>query len=256
MIKYGKDCQNDTECKSQICEMTYSETGNPQGRKCVLQKVRYGKPCETNLDCPSNRCAILYNDEGTFKERRCVIMKNQKPLNTDMMGEDTPSFLKTSDKDRKIKEERLAMNPHSKALQFQGRGPVAKFIILFLDIILTVLIKILELLWEVFKQIFQTTWMLMTFGWKGPLGDLKEKWKRKGLLKCYLGSENEKKFIKRIMALLFPPFSVFISLGLKGWTKILICCFLTMLFYFPGMIYAMIVIEGSSPKEAICKNLK
>ena len=80
MIKYGKECQTDSNCKSKICEMTYSDTGKPLGRRCVLQKVRYGKICSTNLDCPSNRCVKLFDDQGVFKEFRCVVMKNQEPI--------------------------------------------------------------------------------------------------------------------------------------------------------------------------------
>jgi len=256
MIKYGKECENDSECKSKICEMTYSDTGQPTGRKCVLQKVSYGKKCSNNLDCPSNRCAILFDDDGVFKEKRCVIMKNQEPINTDLMGEDTPDFLKSGEKENKIKQEPMAMNPHMKALAFKGRGPVAKFIIMFLDILLDVLLKIFDLLWIVFKAIFTTTWDLMTRGWRGIFGILPERWKRKGLLKCYMDTPNQHKMAKRLMAILFPPFSVFIAKGLKGWQYIMMCSFLTMLFYFPGMIYAFIVIEGTSPKDAICDNLK
>ena len=252
MIKYGKECQNDSACKSKICEMTYTDTGDPIGRKCVLQKVKYGTKCNTNLNCPSNRCVILYNDDGVFKEKRCVVMKNQEPINTDLMGEDTPEFLKSGDKENKIKQEPMAMNPHMKALAYKNRGPIAKFIILFLDILLDVLIKIFDLVEIIFKAIFNTTWNFMTRGWKGPFGNLTERWKRKGLLKCY-GTPKEYIMANRLMAILFPPFSVFIAKGLNGWQYILVCSFLTMLFYFPGMIYAFIVIEGTVPKDVICK---
>jgi len=46
-----------------------------------------------------------------------------------------------------------------------------------------------------------------------------------------------------IMAtVLFPPAGVFMELGLTGWLQILVCLLLTFMFYFPGLIYALIVL--------------
>ena len=43
-----------------------------------------------------------------------------------------------------------------------------------------------------------------------------------------------------IILILCPPFYVFLKKGLSGWIYILITTALTMLFYFPGLIYAVI----------------
>ena len=45
-----------------------------------------------------------------------------------------------------------------------------------------------------------------------------------------------------IATVLFPPAGVFMELGLTGWIQILVCLLLTFMFYFPGLIYALIVL--------------
>ena len=45
-----------------------------------------------------------------------------------------------------------------------------------------------------------------------------------------------------IATVLFPPAGVFMELGLHGWIQILVCLLLTFMFYFPGLIYGLIVL--------------
>ena len=42
--------------------------------------------------------------------------------------------------------------------------------------------------------------------------------------------------------------------GLMGWMHILICCVLTAMFYFPGMMYAFIMMNGSNIN--VCSAMK
>ena len=46
-------------------------------------------------------------------------------------------------------------------------------------------------------------------------------------------------YIRMLLTILFPPFGIFMSKGLKGMGQILICSALTACFYFPGLIYAI-----------------
>ena len=39
-----------------------------------------------------------------------------------------------------------------------------------------------------------------------------------------------------------PPLGVFMEYGFTGWFNILICLALTLLFYFPGLFYALLII--------------
>jgi uncharacterized membrane protein YqaE (UPF0057 family) len=45
-----------------------------------------------------------------------------------------------------------------------------------------------------------------------------------------------------LATILLPPLGVFMELGLKGWFNILLTALLTMMYYFPGLIYALIVL--------------
>jgi uncharacterized membrane protein YqaE (UPF0057 family) len=45
-----------------------------------------------------------------------------------------------------------------------------------------------------------------------------------------------------IATVLFPPAGVFMELGLHGFIQILVCLLLTFMFYFPGLIYGLIVL--------------
>jgi uncharacterized membrane protein YqaE (UPF0057 family) len=60
--------------------------------------------------------------------------------------------------------------------------------------------------------------------------------------KCYLTNNNTVPFSILLGTILCPPIGVFMDLGLTGWFNILICAMLTLVFYFPGLIYALILL--------------
>jgi uncharacterized membrane protein YqaE (UPF0057 family) len=39
-----------------------------------------------------------------------------------------------------------------------------------------------------------------------------------------------------------PPIGVFMDVGLTGWFNIFICMLLTLMFYVPGLVYALLII--------------
>jgi uncharacterized membrane protein YqaE (UPF0057 family) len=45
-----------------------------------------------------------------------------------------------------------------------------------------------------------------------------------------------------ITTIFLPPLGLFMELGFKGWLNIAICALLTLFFYFPGLIYALIIL--------------
>ena len=77
------------------------------------------------------------------------------------------------------------------------------------------------------------------FGW-----DLKKKPAKTNEkdTKCYKTKEGEVPMNILIATVLLPPLGVFMEFGLASWTNILITGGLTMLFYVPGLIYALILI--------------
>jgi uncharacterized membrane protein YqaE (UPF0057 family) len=64
---------------------------------------------------------------------------------------------------------------------------------------------------------------------------------RKGK-KCYLTNNNKVPFSVLLGTILCPPLGVFMDLGFTGWMNIFICTLLTLLFYLPGLFYALLVI--------------
>ena len=60
--------------------------------------------------------------------------------------------------------------------------------------------------------------------------------------KCYRTSDGLVPFSVIIATVLCPPVGVFMEYGLFGWYNILICALLTLAFYFPGLIYALILL--------------
>ena len=60
--------------------------------------------------------------------------------------------------------------------------------------------------------------------------------------KCYLTDTNTIPFSILLGTILCPPIGVFMDMGLTGWLNILICILLTLFFYIPGLIYALLII--------------
>ncbi len=60
--------------------------------------------------------------------------------------------------------------------------------------------------------------------------------------KCYKTAEGAIPFSVIIATILCPPVGVFMEYGLTGWFNVLITALLTLVFYFPGLIYALILL--------------
>jgi uncharacterized membrane protein YqaE (UPF0057 family) len=60
--------------------------------------------------------------------------------------------------------------------------------------------------------------------------------------KCYVTDGNTVPFSVILGTVLCPPLGVFMDMGATGWLNIVICALLTLLFYLPGLCYALLVI--------------
>ena len=58
-------------------------------------------------------------------------------------------------------------------------------------------------------------------------------------------------YYRYFVLFLCPPAGVFMAYGLKGWFQILICCAASLFYYFPGLVYAIIVINRSDVAERV-----
>jgi uncharacterized membrane protein YqaE (UPF0057 family) len=60
--------------------------------------------------------------------------------------------------------------------------------------------------------------------------------------KVYYTNKNTVPFSIILGTILCPPMGVFMDLGTSGWINIIICALLTLLFYIPGLCYALLII--------------
>ena len=165
MVKYGKECETDANCSSGICEMTYNDAGQAKGRLCVIQEPTYGKKCKYNKDCVSNRCVHTYSEQGDHQGRRCVVVKGMVIPKRGWPFDDdgVPDILKASKKQNNVRKEELAVGNTVKAQAFQGRGPVSEFVLLIMEIMVSLVAKIVDILWIIWKGIFKLVYDF-TFG--------------------------------------------------------------------------------------------
>jgi uncharacterized membrane protein YqaE (UPF0057 family) len=92
-------------------------------------------------------------------------------------------------------------------------------------------------------------WMTSIFGWdqSGLTKNDKNSNYFKGIdrmkgKKCYLTNSNTVPFSILLGTIICPPVGVFMDLGISGWFNILICIILTLMYYIPGLFYALLVI--------------
>ena len=60
--------------------------------------------------------------------------------------------------------------------------------------------------------------------------------------KTYITNKNTVPFSIILGTIVCPPMGVFMDMGTSGWLNILVCCLLTLLFYLPGLCYALLII--------------
>ena len=65
---------------------------------------------------------------------------------------------------------------------------------------------------------------------------------KEGDSKCYSTPEGKVPFTVIVATIFMPPLGVFMHFGLSYWINIVICIMLTMLYYLPGLIYALLLI--------------
>ena len=63
-----------------------------------------------------------------------------------------------------------------------------------------------------------------------------------GDIKIFDPPDGQVPFTVILATILMPPMGLFMEFGISGWVNIVICAVLTMAFYFPGLIYALLLI--------------
>jgi uncharacterized membrane protein YqaE (UPF0057 family) len=136
--------------------------------------------------------------------------------------------LSKKDKNKEDKRKRI----------ISGSGPLAKIIIYFLEkILLEQIIK------GFYNQIITVMDDAFTFVQNTFFSDFKGF--LAGKLKSKKGTCFEYTFFRYFMTLMLPPMGIFLSRGISGWYNILICGLLCFIKYFPGLVYALIIMQSA-----------
>ena len=125
----------------------------------------------------------------------------------------------------------------------------------FFNSIISIIIALCRLPYDIFMTLFNLSintiggWMQGFWGWDQSNlteNDKNSKYFKNQNLnngkKCYLTSTNTVPFSVILGTILCPPMGVFMDMGLTGWLNILICILLTLIFYIPGLVYALLII--------------
>lgn len=133
----------------------------------------------------------------------------------------------------------------------------ANFVADFYQATLVIIVSIcrlpLDLIVALFAVVINTLggWMQGFWGWdmsnltkNDKNSDYFKKFDRTKGQKSYFTNTNTVPFSIILATILCPPMGVFMDMGTSGWINILICCLLTLLFYLPGLCYALLIIYG------------
>lgn len=266
-LEYQKKCNKNSDCESNICEMKYNG-GEPVGRYCLGgDGSKYENECDFPRDCESNQCVKIYNDSGTFIGKKCLKPKKLLNENTaldDLFGKAPPS--KYGVNNEKYLNQRMEELGH--------RGPISEIIILIFNIfgdLFSILVYNVRacpddfenqaLLYSLFMNIATSVYKALLGNTDGAFfAGLQKKYYDKGRKQCH---ENARGFdlyyVRVLLTILFPPLGVFMARGLSGLHHIVLTCILTVLFYFPGLIYAFAIMstsKASISETEVLKNFK
>jgi len=249
-ISYDQKCNKNKECASNVCEMIYNQ-GIPQGRFCLNNTLgRYTKTCNFPKDCLSGQCVKIYDNNGHFVTKRCV-----KAPKKDL---DTP-FNNLFGKERT--NQYGILNDNATQIEFGERGPITEIIIKVISIIgdlFSIIVydfKVCShdlnhqgIMYSILMRIIGAVFYGLLSKYDQGLiwGGIQAKSYDKDKKQCKPTARGiDMWYIRTIITILFPPLGVFMAKGLNGFVYILGSCFLTMMFYFPGLIYSFAVINSS-----------
>lgn len=263
MTSTGKDCNNNSDCPSNVCIMTYLN-GEPAGRKCMTgASGRYTKNCQFPRDCNSGVCEKIYDSNGKYVAKRCVKAPN---VDTDT------AYNSLFGSERSNRYGVLNDNATQSDLSLGGsEGPISEAIIKLISVIGDLFSVIIYnfrtesydydnqgIMYSIFMRMALSVFYAITGAIGGGTGN------QGGLIfgimrsihhndetnKCDTKSQPfDLYYLRLFLTILFPPLGVLMAKGFTGMKYIIISCILTTLFYSPGLIYSLAVI--SSSKHAI-----
>ena len=283
-ISYDEPCNENKDCESNVCELIY-ENNKPKGRYCLVDtNNKYSITCETNKDCISGECRPIYDDDGNLVTRKCVKAPkiDKDTAFNSMFGEERSNeYGLMNGKTIQLKVGERGPITEIIIKVFSIIGNLFNIVVFNFDVcsqnrrqckkrevtpwgscgkkrrkecnVMTERANhgIIYGIWlSMFEAIFKPIMdKQLGFVWDR----LNKKHYNLKTGKCDRKSDSKDKvksidlwYVRTLLTILFPPFGIFMSKGFKGIPQMMICCALTLLFYFPGLIYALIVINGSN----------
>lgn len=240
-VNYGDKCKVDSDCPTNVCETVYDQNKNPKGRFCLDTSSKAGRVCESNSDCESGECKKFYDDNSHFVEKRCTPAGEIKKDDTMFFKDTKTPYGLVNDQYR----DKLFSGEGAGGSMGGGMspGPIAKFISYLAEAIVTFIKMIVTLLYSIWKLIFSLVSAALLSKVKGDMifGIMTRK-NKNGYCASFW-------FLRALITILLPPFGVFLARGINGIKYIIICSIFTAAFYFPGLIYAFIVMGNSRTAE-------
>ena len=158
------------------------------------------------------------------------------------------------------------LNDHTIKLEMGNKGPITEVIVKVISVIFDIFTAFVYnfrqpsynlreqgMLYAMFAGVALNVFYGITnaFGVVSKAGGLisganKNRLTEPGSEKCTTNSRPiDMYYIRTLMTVLFPPLGVLMAKGFTGMSYILLSCFLTAMFYFPGLIYSLSVINSS-----------
>ena len=260
----GDKCSTNKDCSSNICKMIY-RGGYAIGRRCLNGSGgRYTKSCTFPKDCQSGMCEHIYDAAGRSVVKRCV---KAEPIDRDNAMDNLLGKTSKYEKGGSYG----VLNDHTIKLEMGNKGPITEVIVKVISVIFDIFTAFVYnfrqpsynlreqgMLYSMFAGVALNVFYGITnaFGYgqsgkgrrAGGLisGANKNRLTEPGSEKCTTDSRPiDMYYIRTLMTVLFPPLGVLMAKGFTGMSYILLSCFLTAMFYFPGLIYSLSVINSS-----------
>ena len=284
-INYDKPCNKSSDCKSNVCELIYENDKPKGRYCLTNTNNKYTISCRSDKDCISGECKDIYDKNGNLVTRKCVKAPkiDKDTAYNSLFGSDRDNEYGLISGDT-IQLKVGKRGPITEILikVFSIIGNLFNILIFNTDVCGTNRriarknckdenVKLGSfnscgkprksecsvfterenhgLLYGVFFSIFDPLLKALLGNKKSLLSDrLNKKYYNKNTGKCdkrHGAFRFDLWWIRTTLTILFPPIGVFMAKGMNGMLQVLICCVLTMMFYVPGLIYALLVINGS-----------
>ena len=250
--KDTKDCKNDS-----VCTMTYADENKstPLGRFCKGGREPDDKiiNCKVSSDCPEGECEVVRDRQNRFIGRQCKRMDGSVVKESELNMRD----LDPKDYPHQDPNEQLRLDNKIKA---SDGGPVARMIAEIITLVFAVVDQAFFIGRNIFYNIFWSFGKIF-LGGKGDLSILmldtitEREYPNDNpeeLTKCKKDNSCPKCYslwlVRNIFTLLIPPYGVMMTHGIWGvesLRKIAISCILTAFFYFPGLVYSLIIVNSN-----------